>query len=298
MVMMLPNGREYLKIPMPYGYSLFHNMGAMAADMAYGNKTAADAAVGLISGLINNFSPVPLSGQSLSGIAASTVPTALRPIADLMINENFFGSPIYNEPFDENQAQSSVSRYSTPEGYKAIVEFLNDATGGKGRVAGAVDLPAESLEYLMNYYVGGTGKFLGKLMDWGKKLGTGEDITARDVPMFNKVLGEPNDQNDLGLYYDRINEISPVERQLRNSFGQDRRDVMEKFPVETNPRVIAAMKQAKKQLKDANKIKRNLLDSDIDDAVRQERLDALNERIHNVYLRFNETYNQVKEREE
>lgn len=298
MVMMLPNGREYLKIPMPYGYSLFHNMGAMATDMAYGNKTAADAAVGLISGLINNFSPVPLSGQSLSGIAASTVPTALRPIADLMINENFFGSPIYNEPFDENQAQSSVSRYSTPEGYKAIVEFLNDATGGKGRVAGAVDLPAESLEYLMNYYVGGTGKFLGKLMDWGKKLGTGEDISARDVPMFNKVLGEPNDQNDLGLYYDRINEISPVERQLRNSFGQDRRDVMEKFPVESNPRVIAAMKQAKKQLKDANKIKRNLLDSDIDDAVRQERLDALNERIHNVYLRFNETYNQVKEREE
>lgn len=298
MVLMLPDGKEYLKIPMPYGYSIFHNIGSMISDMVYGNKTPADAAVGLFSGLVNNFSPVPISGQSLKGVAASMVPTAMRPFADLAINENFFGSPIYNEPFDENQAQSSVSRFSTPEGYKAVVEFLNEATGGKGRVAGAVDLPAESLEYLMNYYVGGAGKFLGKLMDWGKKLGTGEEITARDVPLFNKVLGEPNNQNDLGLYYDRINEISPVERQLRNSFGQERRDLMEKFPVETDPRVIASMKQAKQQLKEANQVKRNLLDRDMDDAVRQERLDKLNERIHNIYLKFNDTYNQAKEREE
>lgn len=297
MVLMLPDGKEYIKIPMPYGYSLFHNIGAMVADMSYGNKTPADAAVGLFSGLVNNFSPVPISGQSIKGVAASLVPTAMRPFADLAINENFFGSPIYNEPFDENQAQSSVSRFSTPEAYKTIVEFLNEATGGKGRVAGAVDLPAESLEYLMNYYVGGAGKFLGKMMDWGKKLGTGEEITARDVPLFNKVLGEPNNQNDLGLYYDRLNEISPIERQLRNSSGVDRRDLMEKFPVETNPRVVAAMKQAKQQLKEANKIKRNLLERDMDDEVRQERLDKLNERIHNIYLRFNGTYNQVKERE-
>lgn len=297
MVLMLPGGKEYLKIPMPYGYSIFHNIGSMISDMAYGNKTPADAAVGLFSGLVNNFSPVPISGQSLKGVAASMVPTAMRPFADLAINENFFGSPIYNEPFDENQAQSSVSRFSTPEGYKAIVEFLNEATGGKGRVAGAIDLPAESLEYLMNYYVGGAGKFLGKLMDWGGKLGSGEDITARDVPLFNKVLGEPNNQNDLGLYYDRINEISPIERQLRNSKGEERRDLMDKFPVETSPRVIAAMKQAKQQLKDANEIKRNLLNRDMDDAERQGRLDKLNERIHNIYLRFNDTYNQAKERE-
>lgn len=298
MVLMLPGGKEYIKIPMPYGYSLFHNIGAMVADMSYGNKTPADAAVGLFSGLVNNFSPVPISGQSLKNFSVSWFPTAVRPIGDLMINENFFGSPIYNEPFDENQAQSSVSRFSTPEAYKTIVEFLNEATGGKGRVAGAVDLPAESLEYLMNYYVGGAGKFLGKMMDWGKKLGTGEEITARDVPLFNKVLGEPNNQNDLGLYYDRLNEISPIERQLRNSSGVERRDLMEKFPVETNPRVVAAMKQAKQQLKEANKIKRNLLERDMDDEARQERLDKLNERIHNIYLRFNGTYNQVKEREE
>jgi hypothetical protein len=298
MVLMLPDGKEYIKIPMPYGYSLFHNIGAMTADMAYGNKTAADAAVGLFSGLINNFSPVPVSGQSIKGVAASLVPTAMRPFADLAINENFFGSPIYNEPFDENQAQSSVSRYSTPEGYKAVVEFLNEATGGKGKVAGAVDLPAESLEYLMNYYVGGAGKFLGKTMDWGTKLASGQEVTARDVPLFNKVLGEPNQQNDLGLYYDRLNEISPIERQLRDSSGIDRRDLMEKFPVETSPRVISALKQAKQQLKDANKIKRNLLDRDMDDVERQERLDKLNERIHNAYLRFNGVYNQVKEREE
>ena len=298
LIMMMPNGREYIKIPLPYGYSFFHTMGTLFADAAAGQKTSGDVGMGVLSGLLNNFSPVPLGGETLSGIAASTVPTVLKPFADLMINQNFFGSPIYNEPFDEDQAMSSVSRYSTPEGYKAIVEFLNDATGGKGKVAGAVDLPAESLQYLVNSFIGGAGKFGADLVDLGGKMVSGRDVEMRNVPVMRKVLGEPSTQNDLGLYYDRLNTIQPIERQFRDSFGEDRRTMREKFPVETNPRVILAMKDAQKQIKEVNKQKKNLLQRDMDYGAQQDRLDKLNERQHEIYLRFNRIYNQVKERED
>lgn len=298
LIMMMPNGREYIKIPLPYGYSFFHTMGTLFAEASAGVKTAGDVGVGLVSGLLNNFSPLPIGGESLSGIAASTVPTVLRPFADLMINQNFFGSPIYNEPFDENQAMSSVSRYSTWDGYKAVVEFLNEATGGRGRVAGAVDIPAESLEYLVQQYVGGAGKFGASLIEWGGKIASGSNVEMRNVPVLRKVLGEPNQQNDLGLYFDRINEIQPVERQYRNSNGTERADLREKFPVETSQRVIAAMKDAQRQLKLVNAQKKNLLDRDMDYAEQQERLERLNERQHDIYLRFNRIYNQQKERED
>lgn len=297
LILMMPGGREYIKIPLPYGYSFFHTLGALGAETAAGTKSAGDMAVGIVSGLMNNFSPVPIAGESLSGIAVSTVPTALRPFADLLVNQNFFGSPIYNEPFDENQAMSSVARYSTPEAYKSIVEFLNEATGGRGKVAGAVDLPAESIQYLINSYIGGAGKFGVDLIDFGAKAATGRDIEMKGVPVLRKVLGEPNTQNDLGLYFDRLNEIEPIERQLRDSYGAERRDLREKFPVETNPRVIAAMKEAKRQLKLVNQQKRNLLDRDMDYGEQQDRLDRLNERQHDIYLRFNKIYNEVKERE-
>lgn len=296
MIIMLPDGREYLKIPMPYGYSFFHNGGANFVDLLQGKKTMGDFAVSTFSGLLNNFSPLPLNLNSAKGALASTLPTALRPIGDLAINENFFGSPIYNEPFDENQAQSSVSRYSTPQGYKAVVEFLNELTGGKGKVAGIIDLPAESIEYLLQYYVGSAGKFLGKTWDWGASMASGREVAAKDWPVFSKVLGEPNKQNDLGLYYDRLNAINPVQAQLRDSTGEDRILLREKFPVETNPRVVNALKAAQKQLKDANKAKSLLLSRDLDSEEKQERLDKLDERIHNTYLNFNRVYNQVKER--
>lgn len=298
MIIMLPDGREYIKIPMPYGYSFFHNGGANFVDLMEGKKSLGDFAVSTFSGLLNNFSPVPISGQSLSGIGASVVPTALRPFADLAINENFFGSPIYNEPFDENQAQSSVSRYSTPQGYKTVVEFLNELTGGRGKVAGAVDLPAESIEYLMQYYVGSAGKFIGKLWGLGEGMAGDKEIPMKDIPLFNKVLGEPNKQNDLGLYYDRLNEITPVQRQLKDSYGEDRQFMLEKFPVETNPRVVSALKAAQKQIKDANQAKRTLMDLDLDSAEKQERLDQIDERIHKAYLNFNRVYNEAKKREE
>ena len=298
LIMMMPNGKEYIKIPLPYGYSFFHTLGTLGAEVGAGTKTVGDFGVGVVSGLLNNFSPVPIGGESLSGIAASTVPTVLRPFADLMINENFFGSPIYNEPFDENQAMSSVARYSTPSGYKAVVEFLNEATGGRGKVSGAIDLPAESLQYLINSYIGGAGKFGTDLVDLSGKIVSGRDVEMRNVPVFRKVLGEPSTQNDLGLYYDRLNEIQPIERQFRDSKGEERRLMRDKFPVETNPRVIAAMKDAQKQIKAVNKQKAALLDRDMDYGEQQDRLDKLNERQADIYLRFNRIYNQAKERED
>lgn len=298
LIFMTPGGQDYIKIPMPYGYSFFHTLGRIGSEWARGTKSVGDFAVGVLSGIMNNFSPLPVGGDSPSALMASATPTIARPIVDLWRNENFFGSPIYNEPFDEGQSKSSVARYNTPEEYKAVVGFLNDVTGGKGKIPGAVDVPAESLQYLVNFFIGGAGKFLGDTLGAVKSGVTGEDVNIKDIPAIRKLLGEPNEQNDIGLYYERLNDVRAAERQLKDSQGEERTFLRDKYPVDTDPRVIGEMKRAQKMIKDANKTKRNLLNSDIEDVERERRLDALNERIHDTYLRFNRAYNQVKEREE
>lgn len=297
LIVMYPNGQDYLKIPLPYGYSFFHTLGTLGAEVQAGVKSAGDMGVGIIGGLMSNFSPINLGGDSLPGIAVGTVPTALKPFADLMINENFFGSPIYNEPFDENQSLSSVARFSTPEAYKAIAEFLNEVSGGKGVIPGKLDIPAESLEYLVNTYIGGAGKFGVDAINLATKAAKGDDVEIRNVPVIRKVMGEPNQQADLGMYFDRINEIGPIERQLRDSRGDERRFLKDKHPVETDTRVIMAMQQAKRELRELNKQKRALLDRDMDYDRQQVILDRMNERQRDIYIRFNRTYNQVAKRE-
>jgi len=70
----------------------------------------------------------------------------------------------------------------------------------------------------------------------------------------------------------------------------------DKYPVETNPAVIAARTAAEKELKEINKQKKALMDRDSSDYT-EVALDRLKERQHNVYIKFNRTYNRVEERE-
>ena len=297
LIFMKPDGKGYIKIPLPYGYSFFHNLGANGAELISGKKDPGKFASSMFGSLMGNFSPLSTGGGSLKGVAGTAVPTVIRPFYDLAINENFFGGKIYNEPFDKNQAASSVSKYSTPEGYKAVAEFLNSATGGVGKVKGAIDVSPEAIQYLINQTVGGTGKVAFDLIDLGNKEITGQKIGVSDVPILRKVIGEPSKYADLGEYYDRVTKISPIEAQLKSSKGIERQAIREKFPLETNPTVMAAKKQAESRMRAINKRKKLITNRNMDGDERRDQMDKLNELQTKAYVRFNTVYNRVEKEE-
>lgn len=297
LIFMKPDGKGYIKIPLPYGYSFFHNLGANLAELPMGKKDPGKFASSMFGSLMGNFSPLSTGGGSLKGVAGTAVPTVIRPFYDLAINENFFGGSIYNEPFDKNQAASSVSKYSTPEGYKAVAEFLNSATGGVGKVKGAIDVSPEAIQYLINQAVGGTGKVAFNLIDLGNKEITGQKIGVSDVPILRKVIGEPSKYADLGDYYDRVTKISPIEAQLKSSKGIERQAIREKFPLETNPAVMAAKKQAESRMRAINKRKKLITNRNMDGDERRDQMDKLNELQTKAYVRFNTVYNRVEKEE-
>jgi hypothetical protein len=285
------NGREYVKIPLAYGYSLFHSLGSNASEMLGGKMEVGDFALKMMAGAINNFAPLSLSGETIPGLLSSMVPTVAKPFLDLYRNENFFGSKIYNSPFDEEQSKSSVSRYSTPEAYKAIAEFMNNVTGGQGKIAGKVDFPAEGYEYLTQFAIGGAGQFIGRTYDFA----TEGSETAADVPLGRKIFGEPSKYADLGDFYDRANEMKPIIKQIESSDPAERKALRDKYPTETNSRVVEAMKVAEKRVREINKQRKALANNEnIEDAVRMERKARLDELQRDAYIRFNKIYNQVE----
>jgi hypothetical protein len=297
LIIMNPNGKDYIKIPLPYGYSFFHNMGANGAELLSGQIDAGKFATSMITGLLGNFSPMSTGGGSLAGVAGNVFPTVLKPFYDLAINENFFGSSIYNKPFDENQSKSSVARYSTPEGYKAVASWLNSVTGGVGKVPGSVDVSPEAIQYLVNQSVGGAGKVGFDLIDLGKKQVTGQDFDVSDVPLLRRVLGEPNKNADLGEYYDRVAKMAPIQSQLKSSKGEERAAIREKYPVETNPAVVAARTQAQSRLRNINERKKRIYSGNLGYSEKQDELDRLNELQRSAYIRFNTVYNRVDKEE-
>ena len=294
LIVMMPDGRQYIKVPLPYGYSFFHSLGGNAVEL-YDDEDVSKFVLKMTAGLLDNFSPIVKSGESVGAIASGVFPTVIRPFIDLYRNENFFGSPIYNEPFDESQAKSSVPRYSTPEAFKAVAEFVNNVTGGEGKIPGKVDFPAEGYEYLFDFTIGGVGQFITRTYDYGQKRVTGQPTQAGDVPMGRKIFGEPSKYADLGDFYDRADTMKPVIKQIEDSTPAERKALRDKYPTETNSRVIAAMKEAEKRVREINKQRKALANNpNIEDTMRMERKARLDELQRDAYIRFNKIYNQVE----
>ena len=113
--------------------------------------------------------------------------------------------------------------------------------------------------------------------------------------MGRKIFGEPSKYADLGDFYDRADTMKPVIKQMETSEPAERKALRDKYPTETNPRVIAAMKEAEKRVREINKQRKALANNpNIEDTARMERKARLDELQRDAYIRFNKIYNQVE----
>lgn len=290
-------GETYTKIPLPYGISIFHNMGANVADFATGHASPTDMAVRTLSSFANNFSPISVSFESPLGFFNSFAPTPIKPVTSALINEDTFGNTIYNKPFREGEAVSNVPRFKTAEVYKEAVKLINEGTGGQGAVKGDVDIPAEVLPYLMQQYTGGAGRFMGDMVGLTKNVVKWDfsKTSANDIPYYNLLHSEVDEKSGLGDYYDRLTRIGPIERQLKNSEGADKLKLRRNHPVETSPSVISAKNVAVNRIKELNETLKKLQKAPASDA-RDRRIDAIDRQKTKAVDRFNRVYNMVEER--
>lgn len=293
------NGQDYFKIPLPYGYNIFHNLGSISTEVASGERSVGDGIGFLTSSTINSFVPVSFGGgeEAANRIASSLAPTIAKPIVALAVNEDHFGSQIYNEnlPFGVPKPDSAMGRKSTPEAYKAISKFLNEASGGNDYESGAMDFAPESLYYISKFFVGGTGRFVGNTAE---TIGTGidaakgkpVDLELRKVPFVRKLYAEPNEFVDQSTFFDRYEMIR--QRSLALTEKMKTRDIT---PEERSnlPKVKATEKiydEISKKLSEIRKQKKQV--ENIEDPIRRaERLNVLEDRYFKLIKKANGTFN-------
>ncbi len=284
------DGKTYVKIPMPYGFGFFPYLATRTMDAARRGDDLGAAGIDIVTAALGNFSPVQFSaGNATSSVARAATPTVFKPLTELALNENFMGKPIYNEPFDKGQSYASVARYNTPEGYKEFSQFLNDITGGEGKVKGNLNVPAESFEYLLEFSLGGVTNLAKSLYR------TGSEGDAVAAPVVRRLVGQPGKGRNVGEYYEREEKARVVNQQLKDSTGAERRALIEKFPTETSPRIQSALTSTRAAVKKLNEERKRIQNLDIDEGTKAERLEVLRERIDGEFVRFNRVYNQVEQ---
>jgi hypothetical protein len=161
-----------VKIPLPYGYAFFHNLGritteiAMAKGMDNYDRDIGEASLELGQSLISNYSPLGFdnSDNTFKNIAKTLSPDSLgmvpvKQITELLVNEDFFGAPIYFQNFPGQSKPSSWhEKNKTMDYLEDFTKFINEETGGTDYAPGKVDIDPSIIQYGFDYMFGGLGR--------------------------------------------------------------------------------------------------------------------------------------------
>jgi hypothetical protein len=251
-LIIMTGGKGYLKIPLPYGYNLFNNLGVMLAETVSGHRDADDAMMFLATSAISSFSPISF-GQSDNAVDYATkavMPTVLKPMVEIGMNETYFGDKVYMEqlPFGTPRPESQMS-FRSPEDIQEFFIWLNEATGGSKYKSGKVDVNFDPYWYVFEYLSGGSGRFINQagktVYDVGQAAyAAGEaayesenipsfmrNLEEKPMPQFNlsrmplarKIYGEASRYYDYDLFEENAEEIRQLKRELKEQPNVDPR---------------------------------------------------------------------------
>ena len=280
---------DYVKVPIDPMVGYFKFVGNRIGDLMADTVTPGDATSGLLTGAIGVMSPLRIPQADLPSAAVAFTPLIGKPIMENVLNQNFFGSPIYKESQFDNAPGSELGRASTGEGYKWLARTINDVTGGSEAVRGKIDLQPEIYRQMVEGYLGGPYQLAKQVV--GLKDAEG----ATDVPGIKSFLGTGSEYAPQTQYF----ENSTVIRQIMNRLGkltpEQRAAQGAEFTMDTDPRIIEAYQIVDKELDRVGKEQTEMLaQPDITDDDKQLILDYYRAQKNELYSAFNGIYNDVK----
>lgn len=217
-------------------------------------------------------------------------------------NRDFTGKPIMPSENQYGPQEPDHKRYWGNVGphWKAITDFLADATGGDDVTPGAIDVSPETLEYLSGTAIGSAGAFANRMFSIPfKAVDPDVDLTANDIPLARKVVGQKPSWYDKSAFYDRLGQ---VEQQIAYAKGYlDEGDRAKAREYVLGNRDIftleADAKAARRDMRKVRKAKREVTGAHERGQLSDSQFQTGNERISAaekvVIQRFNKRWNEV-----
>jgi len=290
------DGQNYLKIPLPYGFNVFANMGSAMAEVAGGQRDMTDAGMFLLNSAFSSFSPVSF-GQSKDAakyLAKGATPTIFKPLVDIAVNESYFGSSVYKEQFPVGAPKPEAEMsFRAPEGVRSFFKWMNEATGGSEFVPGKADFNPDKFWYGFEYYIGGAGQFVTRTLGTGRdayemiKEGEKVPMKANDFPFLRKLYGEFSKYYDSDVYVENANLVSQLYKERKEAENKrDNRYRGVRRLESSRKRTEKQIKRLRQQRKEARDIK-NYVE-------RQNRIYELYEKERSLLMQFNKQFEQLR----
>lgn len=227
-----------VKIPLPQGFSAPFYGGMMASKMLRGNAKPDEAGFQIAKAFWDQFAPI----SSPFGVA--------QPVADMLQNETFSGSPIRPIKYPgQTTPRSEMAFKSTSSVSKGIARGLNAATGGDEAEAGLIDVYPGYIDHMAKAGFGAVGRFLADSARATEALVQGK--TPDKIPVVGDFLVD-EDRNIRSRYYDAAEMVRDADSRRR---GKEKmilkQELTERFPSATEKLDRANLTDLRKAMKEA-----------------------------------------------
>jgi hypothetical protein len=286
MIFMIPGTKgRYFKIPAPWGYNLFWNIGSeLSRAVTKENYSAMAGAGRLMSVAAGAFNPVQ-SGTLLQTLS----PTVADPFVQVSENKNWFGGdlmPAVNK-FEKIPTPDS-QRYwrSASVGSKWVAQTLNRISGGDKVKSGAIDVSPETLDLMLDTAGGSALRFFKDSFGVPLKAIRGEEVQMHKIPFARRVAGEQPEWANSRIYYDNVERVMIAKERVNTYKGTDRyKSVLD--ATKTERKLIPAAERSEKHLR---RLRKTLKTAEArNDKVR---VKNIKERMNKIYNQFNKKCNE------
>lgn len=295
LIIMLPSGSgDYIKIPLPWGYNVFHVMGQVMGEAmtkrGFKPTEGASRVAGSVFGAFN-----PIGGGT--SIAQTLSPTIGDPFVQWAENKDWAGRPLRPEgsPFDIDKPMSQQYWNSVREPSRWVAEQLNSLTGGDAVRPGAIDISPEAIDLAIDFLTGGIGRFAADLTLTPAKWAQGETVESYEVPLLRKVYGKPGISTTIQEYHRNKDDVRLAQKQYEHYVDSGNAGKAQEVKQEYSAQLALvrdkqATERAISRIKKAIKRIQNLR---ISDDEKKTRIDDLREQERKLMMRFNKRYNDL-----
>ena len=242
-------GDDYVTIPIGQMLGYFKYIGSKITDVWLGAQSGeeagaaiVDASVDLGTGLLSLLSPARVQGGDIERTFVSLTPLWGKPVADLIINQNFFGTPIYQPEREDTGPAAELGRATTGEFWKSLARNLNEMTGGSPATGGYVNFQPEVYRYILQTYLGGAARLFNQVKEFT------EEPTSDKVPIVQGFLGKGFDYVPQNKYQQNTAALEKIVSRIDKLSDAQLQREMERHPVALDPRVISAYEDTERAL--------------------------------------------------
>lgn len=203
------SGDGWVKIPVPYGYGFFWNMGRAIAD-AERKGDWGKAPWQVASSFIEEFTPfgAVVAGDELAleQMTLGALPTLAQIPASVGMNRTTMGGPMYPESsFDKHQPDNEKMWRATKG---TIPDMLAQALD-----QGGVEVSPETIKYLTRTFTGGAGQFVSSIGDAAWLTANGASLEVKEQPFVRKFYTETDVREARSAYYAAVSEAEKAVRE-------------------------------------------------------------------------------------